>query len=397
MLVIGLMSGTSADGVDVAITEIRGKHDRLKVTLKHFDSISYPPSLRRRILDAAERGTIAEICHLNVLLGEIFAKATNKAIVGAGLKPQQVHLIGSHGQTLHHLPQPIRERGIGSIRSTLQIGDPCVIAERTGITTISDFRSRDLAAGGEGAPLAPYAHHLLFGSQSKARLVVNLGGIANVTILPAGADLQNIRAFDTGPCNMLLDGIITQLTRGKQTMDRGGRLAKRGRVDATILRFLLSHPYLRKQPPKSTGREEFGQPFWEKLLRRAHKRSLSLEDILATCCRFLALSVVGSQTWIREDIHEVIIGGGGIYNATLVKELKDAFAPTPVRTMDECGSHSKAFEGIAFAILAYQSYHGACSNVPSVTGARHPVVLGTLAPGQENKRGSGAEKDVARY
>ena len=163
-------------------------------------------------------------------------------------------------------------------------------------------------------------------------------------------------------------------------------MPKKGRIDSTILRYLLSHPYLRKPPPKSTGREEFGQPFWKKLLQRAQKRSLSLEDTLATCCRFLALSIGGSQTWIPEDIHEVIIGGGGIYNATLVKELKDAFASAPVRTMDECGSHSKAFEGIAFAILAYQSYHGVCSNVPSVTGARHPVVLGTIVPGQQKKR-----------
>ena len=195
MIVVGLMSGTSADGVDVAITEIRGKQHRLKVKLKHFGSNSYPPSLRQRLLAAAESGTVAEICHLNVLIGEIFAKATNNAIARAGLKPQQVHLIGSHGQTLHHLPQPIYERGIGFMRSTLQIGDPSVIAERTGITTISDLRSRDLAAGGEGAPLAPYAHHLLFGHRSRTRLVVNLGGIANVTILPAGANLQDIRAI----------------------------------------------------------------------------------------------------------------------------------------------------------------------------------------------------------
>ena len=376
------MSGTSADGVDVAIVNIRGTQHRLTVKLKSFDSVPYKAPLRKRILAAAENGHVAEICHLNVLLGEIFAKATLTAITRAELRPQQVHLIGSHGQTLHHLPQSARESGIGLIRSTLQIGDPAVIAERTGITTIADFRSRDMAAGGEGAPLAPYAHHLLFHHRSRTRLVVNLGGIANVTVLPAESTLEHIRAFDTGPCNMLLDAVTTQLTNSKQTMDRGGRLAKRGTVHSTILRFPLSHPFLGKLPPKSTGREEFGQAYVQKLLKKTDSLHLSLSDVLATCCRFLALSIQNAQVWIDEPIDEVIIGGGGVFNGTLVKELSQAFSPVPVRTMDECGSHSKAFEGIAFAILAYQSFHGTCSNVPAVTGAQHPVVLGTLTPGR---------------
>ena len=382
MIVVGLMSGTSADGVDVAIVDIRRSQQRLKVQLQSFSSVSYTPTLRQRILAAAEHGQVAEICHLNVLIGEIFAKATLKAIKQAGLQPKEVQLIGSHGQTLHHLPKPTREAGLGPIRSTLQIGDPAVIAERTGITTIADFRSRDMAARGEGAPLAPYAHHLLFQHRSRTRLVVNLGGIANVTVLPAGSDLNHVLAFDTGPCNMLLDAVTTHFSKGEQTMDRGGRLAQQGHIDATILRFLLTHPYLRKVPPKSTGREEFGQAYVLKLLKRTEKRQLSLSDVLATCCRFLAQSIRDAQTWIDHDVHEVIIGGGGIYNASLVKELNNAFAPIPVRTMDDCGSHSKAFEAIAFAIMAYQSFHGTCANVPSVTGAQHPVVLGTITPGR---------------
>ena len=384
MIVVGLMSGTSADGVDVAIVDVRGKQHRLKVTLQHFEAVSYSPALRTRILAASENGHIAEVCHLHALLGEVFAKATLKAIARSGLKPEQVHLIGSHGQTLHHLPMPKREAGIGPIRSTLQISDPAIIAERTGITTVADFRSRDMAAGGEGAPLAPYAHHILFQHRSRTRLVVNLGGIANVTVLPAGSSLEHVQAFDTGPCNMLLDGVTTQLSNGKHTMDRGGRLAKPGQVDSTILRFLLSHPYLLKPPPKSTGREEFGQAYVQKLLQRTQKRQLSLSDVLATCCRFLALTISKANTWIDQDIHEVIIGGGGIYNASLVRELSKAFAPVPVRTMDDCGSFGKAFEAIAFAMLAYQSFHGVCANIPTVTGAQHPVVLGTITPGRVN-------------
>jgi len=381
MIVAGLMSGTSADGVDVALTNIRGVRHRLKVQLNYFETVPYSRTLRKRVLAAAENGHVAEICHLHALIGEVFAKATLRAIEQAKLNPQQVKLIGSHGQTLHHLPKPRRERGIGPIRSTLQIGDPSVIAERTGITTVADFRARDLAAGGEGAPLAPYAHHLLFQHRSRSRLIVNLGGIANVTILAAGASLESMQAFDTGPCNMLLDAVTARLSNGKQTMDRGGRLAQRGQVDPTILRFLLSHPFLRTPPPKSTGREEFGQLYVEKLLKQTHKRRLSPSDVLATCCRFLALSIHNAQAWIADDIHEVVLGGGGIFNTTLVSALRETFSPVPVRIMDECGSSSKAFEAIAFAILAYQSFHGVCTNVPAVTGARHPVVLGTITPG----------------
>ena len=387
MIVVGLMSGTSADGVDVAIVDIR-KHTphRLRIKLQSFESVSYSKSLRKRLLHAAEKAHVTEVCHLHALMGEVFAKATLKALTRAKLSSRQVTLIGSHGQTLHHLPQPRREPGIGLIRSTLQIGDPSIIAERTGITTIADFRSRDMAAGGEGAPFAPYAHHLLFGHRSRTRLVVNLGGIANVTVLPANSTLEQIRAFDTGPCNMLLDGIVSELSHGQQSMDRGGRLAKNGKVDVETLRFLLSHRYLRKKPPKSTGREEFGKAYVQQVLMKSRRRHLSLADVLATSCRFLAQSIHDSRHWIAENIREVIIGGGGIYNASLVRELKTVFNPIPIRTMDECGAHSKAFEAMAFAILAYQSYHGVCANIPSVTGARHPVVLGTIVPGKSKNR-----------
>ncbi|MCA9470666.1 MAG: anhydro-N-acetylmuramic acid kinase [Nitrospirales bacterium] len=384
MIVVGLMSGTSADGIDVAIVKIRNTTHRLSIKLISFESVPYSRSLRKRLLQAAEHAHVAEICHLHALMGEMFAKATLNALTHANLSAHRVQLIGSHGQTIHHLPQPRREPGVGPIRSTLQIGDPSIIAERTGIATIADFRARDMAAGGEGAPFAPYAHHLLFGHHSRSRLVVNLGGIANVTVLPARAKLTQVRAFDTGPCNMLLDAIVSELSSGRRSMDRGGRLAKNGRVDETILRFLLSHRYLRKKPPKSTGREEFGHDYVRQILTKTRQRHLSLADILATCCRFLARSIHDSGRWIKEDIHEVIIGGGGIYNASLVEELKKAFTPVPVRTMDDCGTHSKAFEAMAFAILAYQSYHGVCANIPSVTGARHPVVLGTMAPGRTN-------------
>ena len=385
MIVLGLMSGTSVDGVDTAITDIRRRGDSLRVRLLSHESVAYPQPLRNRIVAASERGHVSEVCHLNVVLGEVFARAALKAIKHSGLSPRKVQLIGSHGQTIHHRPQTVSEPGVGAIRSTLQIGEPAVIAERTGIPTIANFRPRDLAAGGEGAPLVPYVHHLMFSHKSRTRLVVNCGGIVNVTLLPAAGDIDKILAFDVGPCNMLLDGVIHALSKGKYTMDRGGICAKKGKIHLGLLEQLLKHPYLEKLPPKSTGREEFGHLFLRRILVKAKRNHWSTEDVLATCCQFIALSVGMAQKWIRHRIDEVIVGGGGVFNPVLMGELSQVYHPIPVRRMEECGSHSKAFEAQAFAVLAYQTFHGLANNVPAATGARHPVILGCLVPGAPKK------------
>lgn len=387
MNVLGLMSGTSADGVDAAVVEIQGTGHRLQTRLKGFSSFAYPRRLRNRVLQAAESGTVAEICHLHSLLGEFFAHTALRAIAAAGLAPHQIALIGSHGQTVYHRPHPVSELTFDEIRSTLQLGNAAVIAERTGITTISDFRSRDLAAGGEGAPLTPYVHWIQFHHRSRARMVVNLGGIANLTYVPAARSLAKVRAFDTGPCNMLLDGLITALSDGKQHMDRGGRLAQRGQIHRALLTQLLAHPFLAQSPPKSTGREQFGKAFIRATLRSARRRKISDADLLATCCRFIALSIAEARRWLPSDIREVILGGGGVYNATLVAELTQALHPIPVRSMDQHGIPSKAFEAFAFAVLAYQTWHGRCTNIPTVTGARHPVLLGSIVPGHGGRSG----------
>jgi anhydro-N-acetylmuramic acid kinase len=324
---------------------------------------------------------VGQICHLNAVLGEVFAKTALLAINHSRVSPQRVVLIGSHGQTIHHRPVPTYEPGIGQIRSTLQIGDPRVIAERTGITTVSDFRARDLAAGGEGAPLTPYAHALLFGRKNATRLVVNLGGIANVTMLPCGGNLATVRAFDTGPCNMLLDGLVAMETKGKVRVDRGGRLARKGQVHCGLLRWLLAHPYMSRRPPKSTGREMFGEAYVQGVWAQAHRRHLGFPDLLATGCRFIAKVIQNSQEWTRDPIDEVVVGGGGVRNNRLWSELSDVFHPIPVKRMDECGASSQAFEAQAFAVLAYQAVKGVCANLPKVTGARRPVILGTVTPG----------------
>ena len=383
MIVIGLMSGTSADGVDAAVVDIVGTGHRLGIKLLGHYGRSYPPQLRQRILQAAERGTVAEICHLHTVLGEVFGKTVLATIKQCGVPPKQVKLIGSHGQTVHHLPDPITERGVGRIRSTFQIGNPAVIAERTGIPTVSDFRARDMAADGEGAPLVPYTHFLVFRQKTAVRWVVNLGGIANVTTLPHGEELAAVQAFDTGPCNMLLDALVTLHTQGQMTMDRGGRLAQRGTVHSGLLRWLLAHPYLQRHPPKSTGRELFGEAYVQKVLAQARRRHLSLNDLLATGCQFIARTIRDAQHWINTVPGDVVCGGGGVRNAYLMAELQQIFAPIPVRTMDECGSSSQAFEAEAFAVLAYQTVHGVCANVPSVTGAKHPVILGSVTPGSQ--------------
>jgi anhydro-N-acetylmuramic acid kinase len=380
MKVIGLMSGTSGDGVDAALVEIVRSRKGLQIHPLAFYPLPYPRSLQQRILNASATGTVAEICHLNALLGEWFANAALGAIRTAGLRPKDVDLIGSHGQTVHHLPHGVKDAGVGAIRSTLQIAEPAVIAERTGITTVADFRPRDIAAGGQGAPLAPGVHALVFRHPKRARLVVNLGGISNVTYLPKGRGIGGVVAFDTGPANMVLDGLMYRLSDGRVSMDRDGRLAARGTPDGRLLAKLLAHPYLSKKPPKSTGREAFGVSMVQELLTIQDARQLPVENLLATCSRWTAEAVGTARRWIGGGIDEVIVGGGGVRNRTIMTHLAEVFSPIPVTTFDTLGWDSKAFEAIAFAILGYQTIVEQCGNVPAVTGARHPALLGCIIP-----------------
>ncbi len=380
MRVVGLMSGTSGDGVDAALVEISRRRADLRVNMMAFHALAYTRSLQQRVLEASVAGTVAELCHLNALLGEWFANAALGVIRSAGLHPHDIDLIGSHGQTMHHLPHGIRDAGVGAIRSTLQIGEPAVIAERTGITTVANFRPRDLAAGGQGAPLAPGVHALLFRHPRQARLVVNLGGISNVTYLPPGRGVDGLVAFDTGPANMVLDGLIVRLTNGRVSMDRDGRLACRGQVDGRLLAKLLAHPYLSLAPPKSTGREVFGAKLINDLLAIQQTRHLSIEDLLATCSRWTAEAVGTARRWIPSRVDEVIVGGGGVRNRAIMCHLADVFSSIPVRPLEAHGWDSKAIEAVAFALLAYQTATGQCGNVPAVTGARHPAILGCVVP-----------------
>ncbi len=377
--VAGLMSGTSADGIDAAIVEI----GRRGVRVLAFDMFPYPPSVRRRIfaLFDPRRARVDDLCHLNFLLGEFFADALTRLAKKHGLPLSSIDAIGSHGQTVCHLPRGRRFRG-RVFKSTLQIGEPAVIAERTGVTTIADFRTRDIAAGGEGAPLVPFADHFLFRHKTRNRSLQNIGGIANLTYLPAACSVTDVIAFDTGPGNMMMDRATFLLTRGRQTYDVGGKLAARGRVIQPLLAELMRHKFLSRRPPKTTGREEFGVQFTDAFCARAKRKGIAPPDILATLTAFTAGSIANAhRRYLPGPVDEVILCGGGARNRTLVAMLEKELHPARVLPMDAFGINADAKEAISFAILAYATIRGMANNVPSATGAARAVVLGKIVRG----------------
>jgi len=372
------MSGTSADGVDAAVVDI----DRGKVRLLAFEMFPYPATLRRQILKLCqpESARLNEICHYNFVLGEVFADAVVKLCSKKDISLNSIDLIGSHGQTIYHNPRGKRY-GRVTIRSTLQIGEPSVIAQRTGITTIADFRPRDMAAGGEGAPLVPYADYILYGHKRLNRAVQNIGGIANVTFLPSGCEQDDIIAFDTGPGNMVIDGIVRLLSEGKRHYDRGGKMAARGTVDKTLLNEMLRHPFLRRRPPKSTGREEFGMFFAEQIFRRGIKKGLAHADIVATVTVFTARTIAQAYRKFLPVIpDEMILCGGGAHNRTLVEMLHSELPEVKMLSTDDFGMSVDAKEAVSFAILAWATIKGLTNNIPGATGAEQPVVLGKIVP-----------------
>jgi anhydro-N-acetylmuramic acid kinase len=383
MKVIGLMSGTSADGVDAALVEITPGGDRPALRLVAWETLAYPAGLRQRILAVASGGTTAEVCHLDAYLGELFAEAAVQVARNAGVPLAEVDLIGSHGQTIHHLPAA-RPEGAHVVRSSLQIGEPAVIAERTGVTTIADFRPRDLAAGGEGAPLTPIVHHALFARSDRGRVVLNLGGIANVTVLPAGSPASAVTGFDTGPGNVLVDEFVRVTGQSPLGYDEDGRLAAAGQVQPDLLRDLLAHPFIRRGPPKSTGRETFGPAFVDDFRRRLRAAGVGDRDGLATLTAFTVEAVVRNLrdfVFPKVEVHEVVVTGGGARNAFMMHRLAEALPECTVASSDDIGFPGRALEAVAFAWLAYLTATGQPGNLPAVTGARGARVLGCIVPG----------------
>lgn len=356
MRVAGIMSGTSLDGIDVAVVDIAGS----RVATVAHQTIAWPAAVRRRILAVCNAAChTAAISRLNFELGELYAKAF--LAVGAGL---DVKLIGCHGQTIFH-------EGV----TTLQIGEAAVIAERTGIPVVSDFRTRDIAAGGQGAPLVPFADYLLLRSARVHRVALNIGGIANITILPAGGPESEVLAFDTGPGNMVVDQLMERLTGGKRHFDRNGAVAARGRIDRGLLDTLLGDSYFSRRPPKTAGREQYGAAFVERLTATG----LAPEDLVATATAFTAAAIAQAILRFAPRTREVIAAGGGVHNRQLMAQLAAFLPDARVTTTAEFGVDPDAKEAIAFAILAHRTWRRRTGNLPSATGARRAAVLGKVS------------------
>ena len=444
-LVLGLMSGTSADGIEVALAEISGAPPRLHAKLRNHTSLPFPPALRKEILRVAEQQSISagELSQLNFRLGMIFADAALAACRQFRVPPRRIALIGSHGQTIFHqgpsrsqpgLRSPLvtRHSPLSSLPSTLQIGEPAVIAARTGITTVGDFRPADMAVGGQGAPLVPYADYLLYRHAKLGRVSLNLGGIANITVIPANARPDQVFAFDTGPANMLIDALVSHFTRGRRRFDKNAEFAQRGRSIPALLDELLRDPYLKLPPPKSTGREYYGRAYVEKILALGRRHKAAPNDLIRAASLFTALSVVDALHRFvlpRHRIDQLIVSGGGAHNPLIMAQLSAALSadsrsvvpievraarplhlpasfargnlsspstphsPLSTRHSPLVTRHfpvevipSTAFaiptdakEAFAFALLAYETFHHRPGNLPSATGAQKPAILGKIS------------------
>ncbi|MBQ1705139.1 MAG: anhydro-N-acetylmuramic acid kinase [Clostridia bacterium] len=375
MIGVGLMCGTSADSVDAACVRIEGAPPRLEWTLLSFTSTPVPEDLREKIFKAfrPETGTVDLLCQLNFSLGEIFAEAALSAVRAAGLAPRQTDFIGSHGQTVWHIPPG---SGMG-VPSTLQLGSPAVIAQRTGIPVVSDFRARDMAAGGQGAPLVPFVDALLLTHPQKTRAVQNLGGIGNVTYLPAGRP-EDAFGFDTGPANMLLDRAAEVLTGGALRCDLDGKLALAGAPDrALVEKWMTEEPYFAQKPPKSTGRELFGVQRCARYLDEMAGRAK--EDILATLTALTARSAADAyRRFLPALPDEVLLCGGGARNPAVRAMLARELPECRIGLTEDAGLPGDSKEAVAFAVLAYETLHRRPGNLPAATGASEPVILGSV-------------------
>ena len=425
MLVLGMMSGTSADGIDVALARISGAPPNLNAKLLGHTSSKFPPTLRKEILRIAEQQPISagELSQLNFRLGELFADAALSACRTFRVPPSRVALIGSHGQTIFHQGRPVPYFGLPTA-STLQIGEPSVIAARTGITTVGDFRPADIVLGGQGAPLVPYADYALYRNPEIGRVSLNIGGISNVTVIPAGARPDQVFAFDTGPGNMLIDALVQHFTHGRQHFDEDARLAKSGQINRHLIRRLLLDPYLKQAPPKSTGREYYGRDYVHKLLALGRRYKVKANDLICTTTMFTVVSIADALhrfVFPKHKIDELIVSGGGAHNPLVFHQLsvfamsgadpRDVYSTVAPRRLflamyvpdpskhalpeskeawpehaimsvlpsSRLGIPEDSKEAFAFALLAYESFHQRPANLPSATGARGPAILGKIS------------------
>jgi anhydro-N-acetylmuramic acid kinase len=381
-LAIGLMSGTSVDGIDVALVRIAPaiRDNAAHARLESFLTVPFPAVVRAEVLRIAEgaRVSTAELSQLNFRLGQLFGEAALHACRKFRINPRRLRVIGSHGQTVFHQGKPSRFLG-ANVASTLQIGEPAVIAAVTGVTTVGDFRPADMAVGGQGAPLVPFVDYLLYRDVRRGRAVLNIGGIANVTIIPKDALPNEVIAFDTGPGNMLIDALVHYFSKGRRGYDAGAHIASRGQFLPTLLDELLAENYFRQAPPKSAGREQYGTAYVRKILgwgRRARP-----EDLVRTATLLTALSIADAlHRWVlpRTPISQLLVSGGGARNPLILAQLSAALASIEVTPTESLGLPGDAKEAFAFALLADQTLHRRSSNLPSATGALRPAILGKI-------------------
>ena len=383
LFVLGLMSGTSADGIDVVLARISGAPPHLNAKLLGHTSFNFPPALRKEILRVAEQQPISagELSQLNFRLGRIYADAALAACRKFKIAPKRIDLIGNHGQTIFH--QSVASKYFGAhTASTLQIGEGSVIAARTGITTLSDFRPADMALGGQGAPLVPYVDYLLYRHPKLGRVSLNLGGIANITVIPANARPSQVFAFDTGPANMLIDALVQRFTHGRRRFDKDAGLAQSGRAIPALLNELMRDPYLKLAPPKSTGREYYGRTYVQKVLALGRRHHAKPADLIRAATIFTALSVVDALHRFvlhKHKIQQLIVSGGGAHNPLILAQLSAALQAVAVLPSSQSGICEDAKEAFAFAILAYETFRRRPTSLPSVTGARGPAILGKIS------------------
>lgn len=385
-LVLGMMSGTSADGIDTALVKISGAPPNLKINLLKHTHQSLPPQIRREILRVAEQNPLVpgEFSQLHARLGHIYAEAALAACKTFRVSPKKIDLIGNHGQTIFHQGQPTNFLGKATA-STLQLGDGSIIANLTGITTVSDFRPADMALGGQGAPLVPFADYALYRHPKLGRISLNIGGIANITVIPANAKPSDVFAFDTGPGNMLIDALVQHFTHGRQRYDKDARLAWKGRTgESPVLSELLRDPYVLHPPPKSTGREYYGAAYLRKLLQMGRKNHRSPNDLICDATLFTAASIrfaIDGFALSKAKIDQIIISGGGAKNPIIFSFLNDFYDANGIEVMksDRLNVPTDAKEALAFAILAYETFHQRPSNIPTATGASGPAILGKIS------------------
>src|SRR5579883_2521625 len=400
-LLLGLMSGTSVDAIDVALVRMAPsiRENLAHARLENFTTVLFPAAVRTEILRIAEgtRVTTAEISQLNFRLGQLFAEAALRALKKFRVSPQRISLIGSHGQTVFHQGRPNRYLG-ANVASTLQIGEPAVIAALTGITTVGDFRPADMAVGGQGAPLVPFVDYLLYRDSRRARAVLNIGGIANVTIIPKAAPPGAVFAFDTGPGNIVIDALVRHFTKDRRTYDAEARMASRGRLLPDLLDKLLAEKYFRQPPPKSAGREQYGRLYVQEILGWGRQRRARPEDLIRTATVLTAVTIAEAlDRWAPADFEaasrarttkpratrskpaanrsQLIVSGGGARNPLILAELAAALPNVEVTTTEALGLPGDAKEAFAFALLADETVHGRPANLPSATGASRPALL----------------------